>query len=318
MTVGGHSVGSDRLVMTAIELGHASESVWAAVDDVAETDLSLLVRIIRHSPADSWLAKDVWQRAIQPENIRRLLDDESADAEAVQALLAGFGADEADILLELLCESESLTTRKRLFSRLVELAPKIGQKLVRMSRDKRWFARRNVLALIGELDELPRKWSPGAFAEDPHPAVRREAFKLMLRKPELRDRALCGLLADDDRRARSLGLAAATESCPPEAISTLSHIVVDESIANEQRVMGVRALGRSGDAEAVGALIEVVRSGAGLAPNRLGPKTPVMLAALQALATFPGDIGAGKKLIMKAARSNDPDVRAALGKDGGA
>jgi len=317
MTTGQQSLGSDRLLMTAIELDHAPDCVWDAIDDLAETDLSLLVRLVRQAPPESWLARDVWQRAIQPKNIRRLLDDDASDPESVRALLSSFGPEDADVLLELLCESESLSTRKRLFSRLVELAPKIGQKLVRLSRDERWFARRNVLALMGELEEWPRKWSPGAFAEDPHPAVRREAFKLMLRRPELRDRALCGLLADNDGRARSLGLAAATESCPPEAIFLLAEIVVDERIATEQRVMGVRALGRSGDVAAVPPLIEVVRSGAGLAPNRLGAKTPVMLAALQALATFPGDIGAGKKLIMKASRSNDPDIRAALGKEGG-
>jgi len=318
MTTGQQSLGPDRLLMTAIELGHAPDCVWDAVDELAETDLSLLVRLVRQAPAESWLARDVWQRAIQPENVRRLLDDDDSDPESVRALLDGFGPEDADVLLDLLCASESIATRKRLFARLVELAPQIGQKLVRLSRDKRWFARRNVLALMGELEEWPRKWSPGAFADDPHPAVRREAFKLMLRKPQLRDQALCGLLTDDDGRARSLGLAAATESCPPEAIYALSDIVVNEGIATEQRVMGVRALGRSGDSEALRPLIEVVRSGAGLAPNRLGPKTPVMLAALQALATFPGDIGAGKKLIMKASRSNDPDIRAALGKDASA
>ncbi len=63
-------------------------------------------------------------------------------------------------------------------------------------------------------------------------------------------------------------------------------------------------------------LIAAVRRGEGLAPNRLDSKSPVMLAALQALATFPGDIGSGKKLIAKANRSSDPDIRAALGGEG--
>ncbi|MCG8466787.1 MAG: hypothetical protein MJB57_01060 [Gemmatimonadetes bacterium] len=315
MTEGRARIGADRVLMTAIELEHAPECVWTVVDEMASADLVELVRIVRAAPTDSRLARDAWTRAMRPEHVRTSLETDGADPDAISQLLEGFGPEQADVLLDLLCESESLATRKRLFTRLVALAPQIEQSLVRRSRDERWFARRNILALMGELEAWPRKWSPGGFADDPHPAVRREAFKLMLRKPDLRDRALCGLLEDDDRRARSLGLAAATESCPLEAIAKLSDLVVDERIPTEQRVMGVRALGRTGDHEAAAALIEVVRAGAGLAPNRLAPKNPVMLAALQALATFPGDIGVGKKLIMKATRSSDPDIRAALGKE---
>lgn len=308
--------GLERLLMTAIELDHAPECVWDAVDALAQEDLGALARIVFEAPPDSWLARDAWQRAMKPEHVRALLEADPPDLDTVERVLAGFGPDDANVLLDLLCESDSLATRKRLFSRLVELAPQIGPQLTRRSRDPNWFARRNMLVLMGEIETWPPKWSPAPLADDPHPAVRREAFKLMLRKPDLRDRALCGLLVDDDDpRARSLGLAAATESCPPEAIVILREIVGDSSLPSEQRVMGVRALGRSGDSEAVAPLIAAVRRGEGLAPNRLGSKSPVMLAALQALATFPGDIGAGRKLIVKAGRSNDPDIRAALGRE---
>lgn len=315
METGQATLSSERLLMMAIELDHAPECVWAAVDELADDRLGALVHIMRQAPANSWVARDAWRRATQPGHVRRLLDADPPDLDTIEQVLAGFGPDDADVLLDLLCESDSLATRKRLFSRLVELAPNIGRQLSRRSRDPNWFARRNVLVLMGELETWPQKWSPAALADDPHPSVRREAFKLMLRRPDLRDRALCGLLEDDDRRARSLGLAAATESCPPEAIHMLAAVVRDESVPTEQRVMGVRALGRSGDPDAVPPLLESIRRGAGLAPNRLGPKTPIMLAALQALATFPGDIGAGKKLIIKATRSSDPDIRAALGKE---
>lgn len=306
---------SERLLMMAIELGHGSDGVWAAVDELASGGMANLVRVLTRAPQDSSLARQAWARAMQPEHLRALLDSDSPDLETLERILAGFGPSDAAVLLDLLCESDSIATRKRLLTRLVVLAPEIGPELVRRTRDPRWFARRNVLVLMGELDAWPRKWSPASAADDDHPAVRREAFKLMLRSPDLRDRALCGLLQDADPRGRSLGLAAATESCPPEAIHLLANIVRDSAMPSEQRVMAVRALGRSGDPGAVDPLVEAVRRGAGLTPNRLGEKTPVMLAALQALATFPGDIGSGRKLIAKATRSNDPDIRAALGKD---
>ncbi len=152
MGAGQPTLGSERLLMTAIELDHAPECVWAAVDELAQTDLGALARIIRGSPPGSGLARDAWQRAMKPEHVRRLLEADPPDLDTVERVLAGFGPEAADVLLDLLCESDSLATRRRLFSRLVELAPQIGPQLTRRSRDPNWFARRNMLVLMGELD----------------------------------------------------------------------------------------------------------------------------------------------------------------------
>lgn len=305
----------ERLLMMAIELEHGPDCVLAAAGQLADEDLPALVRIVRRAPPDSRLASRIWQDMLDSGGLRALLEDERVDRETLDHALASFGPEEAGTLLDLLCEAESLPTRRRLLERLSELAPRIERELIRRASDDRWYARRNILVLMGELEKTPPKWSPASLADDPHPSVRREAFKLMLREPDLRDRALCGLLQDRDPRARALGLAAATESCPPEAIPLLAALVRDASISTEQRVMGLRALGRSGDPEAVTPLVKAARRGSGLAPNRLAEKGPLMLAALQALATFPGDIGAGRKLIARASRSSDPDVRAALGRE---
>ncbi|MDX1577408.1 MAG: HEAT repeat domain-containing protein [Gemmatimonadota bacterium] len=305
----------ERLLMMAIELDHAPEPVTEAVETLASAHLDRLVRLLDRAPPESSVARAAWGLAMRPETLRRLLDDESPDFETLELLLARIGPDRADVLLDLLCESDSLATRKRLLTRLVELAPRIERELMRRSRDPRWYARRNVLVLMGELRRWPAKWSPAPFVEDPHPAVRREALKLMLKRPALRDRALCGLLTDDDPRARSLGLAAATESCPPEAVPLLADLVEKEGAPAEHRVLAIRALGRSGEPAAVEPLLRVVRRGAGLAPNRLAEKSPVMVAGLQALATFPGDIGRGRKLLARASRSRDSDIRGALGRE---
>jgi HEAT repeat protein len=245
------------------------------------------------------------------------VDSASPNLETLERILAGIESPNAGLLLDLLTESEALATRKRLFTRLVELAPEIGPDIMRRLHDERWFARRNMLALMGEMAEWPRKWSPADHSGDPNPIVRREAFKLMLRVPAHRDQALCGLLEDRDRKAKSLGLAAAVESCPPEAVDLLAAIVRDESVSPELRLMGVRALGRAEVARAIPPLTELVQRGSGLARGRLADKSPVMLAALQALSTLPDGTVESRKLVARAARSSDPDVRAAVGGTGG-
>ncbi len=309
-------LGPERLLMMAIELDHAPESVWEAIDELAEHRIENLLEILRLAPSGSWVAGDAWHRAISPERLRTLVDSESPNLDTLERILARIDSADAGLLLDLLTESESLATRKRLFTRLVELAPSIGPEIIRRLHDDRWFARRNMLALMGEMKEWPRKWSPTHHADDANSVVRREAFKLMLKVPEHRDQALCGLLQDRDRKAQSLGLAAAVESCPPAAVDPLAAIVRNESLTPELRLMGVRALGRATDARAIGPLVELVQRSSGFGRGKLADKSSVMLAALQALSTHPDGTVESRKLVARAAKSSDADVRAAVGGTG--
>jgi len=304
---------AERLIMMAIELDHAPDSVWAAVDELADERLGTLLEILQIAPPGSPIPDAAWHRAVTPARLRALIDADPPDLETLERVLSKIGEADAGLLLDLLVESESLATRKRLFTRLGQLAPRIAAEIVRRLSDERWFARRNLLALIGEIPQWPPKWSPAAHADDPHPAVRREAYKLMLRDPGQRDRAVCGLLEDADRKAQSLGLAAATELCPPEAIPLLSDLAQDDRLGNELRLMAIRALGQTTDPAAIDTLVELVRRGSGLARNRLAEKSPVMLAALQALTTFHEGTPDSRKLIARAAKSQDPAIRAAVG-----
>jgi len=302
---------SERLLMMAIELDHAVDAVWEATDELAGSQLALLLDILEEAPARSRLARDAWRRVITPERLRSLVDSPSPDLDTLERVLARFEADDAGVLLDLLTESERLATRRRLFTRLVALAPRIGPEIVRRLLDRRWFARRNMLALLGEIPRWPAKWSPAAYSEDPHQAVRREALKLMLRVPEHRDLALCRLLADTDLRALSLGLAAATDDCPPEAIDLLAAITRDESVTTELRLMAVRALARTGHSGALAPLVDLLRRPGRSGRTKLAEASPLMLAALQALATRRRNTPEIRKLLARAARAADPDVRRA-------
>lgn len=302
----------ERVIMMGLELDQDGEAVWEAVDALAASRAGRLLEILGAAPPSSSLTAEIWARVISPERIRALVDAE--DFEALDSILERLGAEAAGHILDLLTESDSLRTRRQLFARLAALGPEIAPEVVRRSRDKRWYARRNMLALMGEFDEWPRRWSAAEYCDDAHPAVRREAFKLMLRVPDLRDRALCGLLADGDNRAVALGLAALADDCPPEAVPLLEALARDETLTPELRVMAARSLGMSGDPAAARTLVELAsRKGLGKR-SKLAPKSPVMLAALQALSSFPGDSSEAARLLARAAKSGDSEIRgAALG-----
>lgn len=305
----------ERLLMTGLELGEGGEGVWEAVEELTRTRLGALLRILHTAPPGSPLSPLVWERVLASDAARALLDADEPDFDALDLLLAHIGSAGAGGILDILSESDSLSTRSQLFTRLAALGPTIAPEVIRRTHDERWFMRRNMLALMGEFESWPPKWSPAEYSEDPHPAVRREALKLMLRLPHCRDRALCGLLGDGDSRAMGLGLASAVEACPPEAVPLLADIARDESVGSELRVMAVRALGSSKDRAAVPSLVELVREGMPRAPklfrSRDRASSPVLLAALQALSTLPDCPADARKLLTKAAKSGDPDVRAA-------
>lgn len=301
--------------MMGLELGEGGEAVWQAVDELTRTQLGIMLRILHTAPPESPLSPLVWKRVLASDATGALLDAEEPDFETLDLLLARIGSDGAGAVLDILSESDSLATRSKLFTRLAALGPSIAPEVIRRTRDKRWFTRRNMLALMGEFETWPPKWSPAEYSEDPHPAVRRESLKLMLRLPHCRDRALCGLLGDGDPRAMGLGLAAAVESCPPEAVPLLADLAYDESVGSERRVMAVRALGLSGDQAAVAPLVELVQEGMPRGPKLLRSRehasSPVTVAALQALSTFPDCPAEVQRVLAKAAKSSDPDVRAA-------
>jgi hypothetical protein len=305
----------ERLVMMGLELGAGGEGVWQAVEELTQARLGVLLRILHSAPPDSPLVPLVWERVLASDATHALLEAEDPDFEALDLLLARIGSEGAGAILDILSESDSLATRSKLFTRLAALGPSIASEVIRRTRDKRWFTRRNMLALMGEFESWPPKWSPAEYSEDAHPAVRREALKLMLRLPHCRDRALCGLLGDGDPRAMGLGLAAAVEACPPEAVPLLADIACDEPIGSELRVMAVRALGLSGDLAAVAPLLDLVQEGMPRGPRLLRSRgrqsSPILLAALQALSTFPDCPADAQRVLAKAAKSGDPEIRAA-------
>ena len=145
------------------------------------------------------------------------------------------------------------------------------------------------------------------------PRVRREAARIAFRDPHRRERAVCAAISDADNGIARMGLAAAKDSCPLAAIPLLAKKVMSTGIQH-QRLAAVQILGESDRPAAVNALIRLVSPQKKLLRSKLPPKTPVLLAALNALRRHNADERV-RKALAHYARARDPEIlQAAMGK----
>lgn len=160
-------------------------------------------------------------------------------------------------MLDALCEAGSGRTRQILLDRLIALGPEVGPLAAGRLGDERWYVRRNMLRILGGLDELPRGFDPLRFLRNENPQVRREALKIAARGTRGRDEAICLALKDPDEALVRLALAAAQERCPRDAVSTLERLATTAT-AEDIRVLAVRALAASERPSARAALQRLV------------------------------------------------------------
>ncbi len=311
------SVEPERLLMIGLEVDQPGGAVWSAVATLVESKrFAALLELIDRAPEGSRAAEALWNELASPESVRRVLEMEEPDFEALDLLVQRAGTRAAAPMLEVLIESESRSIRRQLFSRLANMGSEVAPLVVRHLEDGRWFVKRNMLALMGEYDAWPRKWSPATHADDDHPGVRREAHKLMLRVPELREMAVRSLLEDPDPRSIALGLGAAQEATPREAVPLLVGLAEDPKLRPELRVMAIRALGGVRQPEALRVLLRLVRDEGGWLSRlfgrwKLAEPSPAVLEALAGIRRTWSDDNRARRVLDRAARSEDPEVREA-------
>ncbi len=314
---GSAGVEPERIVMMGLEVDRPGPLVTQAAARLREGGrVADLVAMLDDSPPGVDTAEALWRELAHPQVVRALLEEEDPDFETLDRLLDRAGAAATEPMLDVLIGSQSRTVRRKLFSRLAKLGPAAGSMVVKRLTDDRWYVQRNMLALIGEYDAWPPKWSPAAYAGHEHPAVRREAHKLMLRDPALRDMAIVQLLEDRDPRSVTLGLAAAQDGTPPEAIPLLIHLVEDARLRPALRTMAVRALARVRRPEALRTLLRQVRDEGGWLSRlfgrwRLAEPSPSMLETLAALYRHWSDDSQARRVLERATRSEHAEVRAA-------
>ncbi len=297
-----------RMLQMALEVDAKGEAVTRAVDELLEKGrVKWLLTTVDESDATIASAAVLDQLADR-ERLMSFLRADPLDASILDLLLAHIGYEAADPMLEVLIDSESQQTRRTILDRLVKLGPDVFPSLMSHMNDPRWFVQRNMLSIIGEMQELPPEFDGAKFLQHSDPRVRREAVRILLRNPKSRERAICAALTESDTRTVRAGLAAALESCPGSAVPLLANMAT--SGAGEHGVAAVRVLGASGIQAAVAPLLRIAEPRKSFLRWKLPPKSRVFLEALAGLSNFQSDPRA-KRALAVASKSKDPEVRKA-------
>lgn len=312
--------GADRLVQMALEVDAYGPIVGKALSDALDEEGTRpLLAMLREAPGDSEVAERIRAHLTTPSRFRRLLASGRVDAESLKILIDYMGSAGVDPLLDVLSDSDSRSVRRLIFDALVGMGPFVAQRAVERLEDGRWFVLRNMLSLLQRLEHLPDDFDPQIFTEHADARVRREAMPLALRRPGMRARVLVSALADEDERMVRMALLELQEEIPDPVVPTLvNRVVRAEGRGDEIRALGARVLGRARSPLALDALVDVVTSGRSLfGKTRVAAPSPLVLAALRALAERWSHHEEAREVLDIAARSKDPDIRGAVRVSGG-
>jgi hypothetical protein len=303
-----------RIVEMALEVNAIGEPLTRAVDHLLKQgQVTWLVQTLQAAGRGA-VIESLWTQVATPERLGGILRQDPLDAELVDALGPRLGTHAISPMLDALAEVGSAQTRRALLDRLAKLGPDVAIAARDRLGDERWYVKRNMLKLIGDLDLPLPGFDPAEYFQHSDARVRREALRLMLRDSAQRERAILRAMGDPDERTVRAALAAALQDCPPTAVPVIASRALSGATP-EVRIAAIRVLGASGQRAALDTLLSLTASRRNfLGLVRAPAKRPEHLAALAALRAF-GDDPRVRDILERAAQSRDPEiVQAAAGR----
>jgi hypothetical protein len=305
-----------RVVYTCLEVDEAAPALWRAVGRLAEAgELAHAVRQLQPGRANRGLEGVIWDAITSADMLRTLVARVPPDFASVDVLLPHVRGDALAPLFDLLINSPDLHVRRATFDRLRQTGgdgSTIAQ--ARLADEKRWYALRNLLALLAEIDALPGAFDPTPWLAHEDARVRREALRVALRLERLRDRALSAALADTDERVLRPALKAALD-CPVRgAARRLFELTGREALPEDLSALAIQALVRvNRGPEVLARLLEIVtRNARWLRWPAREARSRATIAALSALAAnWPQDSQVAA-IVRRAATSPDAEIRNAV------
>ncbi|MGH7515897.1 MAG: hypothetical protein ACREOC_00290 [Gemmatimonadales bacterium] len=302
-----------RLVQTAIEAQVYGAPVARAVETMIEGGgLADLLAVLVGAPEGDATAEGIWQRVATPDMLRDLLVVDEPDPTVVEPLLRRLGIDAVEPLLDALVDSPLRTTRRRLLGWVGSLGSTVGGRIVARLDSPHWYVQRNMLVLLGAMPSRPPEFTPRAFLGHPDARVRREALKMALRAPELRDEAIARGLGEADEHNLRMAIASALDGCPPAALPFVDRQLDERSHPPELRALLIRSVGAIAAPAACEWLVERCLTKRRLLPGvRLAPKSSDLVAAVTALALRWAQNPRAAEVLRLAARTRDAELQAA-------
>ena len=301
-----------RLVAMALEVDSLGDPIERAVAELVQPDhLRWLVDTLNGAEPSAAQA-EVWRLVATPDALAEALRGEPVDSVVVDALLAQLGERAGDVLLDALSDVAEASTRRLVLDRLTQLGPVAADSAIERLQDPRWYVQRNMLKLLGDLEQPVVGFRPVHLLEHDDARVRREALRVLLRDTEARGPTIVRALADPDDRMVRTALTSALQDCPDGAVTAVVSLAKDGR-SQDHRVLAIRVLGASAVPQGLDVLLGLTEPRQGLFRLKPPAKTLEYLAALAALSRFAADPRA-RDILQHAAESGDPKVvRAARG-----
>ncbi|MGH7561517.1 MAG: hypothetical protein ACRENB_10900 [Gemmatimonadales bacterium] len=294
------------------DLGDAARRAIRAM--VARGKVPPLVRILDDLPPADPLVPAYRPLVATPDAVAALLRVRPVDIEALERLAPEVGIVAAPFLFDALAQAEERSLRSRLLALLARFGNAIVPLAIQRYAGTPWYVQRNLLRLLQMLPEPPAEAVIGGFAEHPDARVRVEGLRLLLRHPAARARGIAQALADPDHACVRVGVMAATEACPVSALPLLMRRVVEQDLDEDLRPSALRALAGLDDPRVLTLLLKTAGRRVPLLGWWVAPRSRDMLAALGGLARHWYWHPQVLRLLARAERHRDPEVRRAVEK----
>lgn len=307
-------LGPERVLKMGLELDETTGSLVEAGEQMIRAErFRDLADLLRLAPEDNRLAAELWRKLAVPDVARRLLTSEPPGFPLLERLVEVAGPELGPVLLDALSSdrAESRPYWRKVFNLLVQVGRPVVPLIPDRLEDPRWFVRRNLLALLRELPDLPDGFSALPHLEDGEPQVRAEALPLGLAIGDERGEALRRGLADEDHRVVSLALSAAEAAHPPEIENRLAGLAGDGGRPDSHRIRAVRLLGDAEAEEALEVLLGLTWTRHWLFWRRLASPDRLMLEAVASLARGWADHPRAEEVLAAARDHDDERVRRA-------
>jgi hypothetical protein len=303
-----------RILTMELDMGELTGAARRAVRTlVARGRVGPLVRLLDEVEPSNPQAAEMRHLVVTTDAVAALLAARPLDVDSLERLAPEVGVPAIPLLLDALASAEERNVRRR----LLELVARFGNAatphaLARLDAGP-WYVQRNLLRLMQMLPEPAAEAVASKFAQHPDIRVRIEGLRLLLRHPVARTRGIVQGLSDPDLSGVRVAVMAAVEDCPPAAAPLLLRGLLEGRLDPGLRPAAIRAVGPLVQEPSV--LDLLLKLGFRRVPFlglRVAPKSKESLAALSALARHWGWHPRVARVITRAERHRDLDIREAV------
>lgn len=309
-------IAPEHVVRLAIDLEVMGTTAKVAIQEMLKRgQIAPLLRMVDAMPETSQIVYQLRRHLYNTGTIRRLLQDRPLEFGVLSRLVASVGYAAGPALLDALEHEDDRLASQELFEMLAGLGPLVAPAMIARLGRAETTQLKNLLRLLDRLAPLPEDFSALPYATHDDAGVRRNAYALLLKDPRTRNRAIADGLADDDAGVNRIALKTATEyGCPPAAVPVLSRRLRDRAVDDTLGAGAVRVLAPVRHPAVVASFVSVCTAPRRrfLLFRRLADKSPVMLAALGALARGWAGEPKAAKVLKLAYRSRDPEIQSML------